>query len=90
MWLQNISARWKMTYTIKDICNRFGVTEHSVLLWIHHGELKAINVGRSPGKKKPRWRITQAALDAFEALRSTPPPAAKTRRHKAEAVTEYV
>jgi excisionase family DNA binding protein len=70
------------TYTIRDICNRFGVHEQTVLAWIHSGELKAVNVGRAPGKKKPRWRITQEALDAFEALRAATPPAPKTRRRK--------
>ena len=31
------------------------------------GELKGVNVSRSPRSKKPRWRFTQAALEAFEA-----------------------
>ena len=71
-----------MTYTIKDICDHFGVNEHTCLAWIHSGELKAVNVGVAPGKKKPRWRITQEALDAFEALRAASPPAPATRRQR--------
>jgi excisionase family DNA binding protein len=71
-----------MTYTIRDICNRFGVHEQTVLAWIHSGDLKALNCGRSLAKKKPRWRITQEALDAFEALRTPTPPAPKSRRRK--------
>ena len=54
------------TLTIRDVCERFVVTEHTVLAWIRSGELRAVNVGRAPEAKKPRWRITQAALDAFE------------------------
>ena len=57
-----------MTYTVREICNRYAVHEQTVLAWIHSGELKAVNVGVAPGKKKPRWRISQSALDAFEAL----------------------
>jgi hypothetical protein len=71
-----------MTYNVTDICNRYAVREHTVLTWIHNGELKAVNVGVEPGKKKPRWRITQAALDAFEAMRSTTPPPPPTRRNR--------
>jgi hypothetical protein len=44
-------------YTIADLVNRYGVTEHTVLGWIRSGELKALNVGRTPGAKKPRWRL---------------------------------
>ena len=43
-----------MTYSVQDICDRYGVGEHTVLGWIRRGELKAINVGRSPGGKK-KW-----------------------------------
>ncbi len=71
-----------MTYTVRDICNQYGVHEQTVLAWIHSGELKAVNVGVAPGKKKPRWRVTQSALNAFEALRTPTPPAPKTRRRK--------
>ena len=54
--------------TVRDLCDRYGVTEHTVLGWIRSGELRAINVGRSLGTKKPRWRITPEALQAFDAL----------------------
>jgi excisionase family DNA binding protein len=70
------------TFSVKDLCERYGVGEHTVLGWINRGELKAVNVGRHPGAKKPRWRITQEALEAFEALRTPTPPAPRTRRKK--------
>jgi hypothetical protein len=57
-------------YTVRDLQRRFAVTEHTVLGWIRSGELTAINVGRSPGARKPRWRISQEALEAFELARS--------------------
>jgi len=55
-----------MTYTVFDLQQRYGVNEHTVLAWIHSGEISAFNVGRAPGKKKPRWRISEMALQAFE------------------------
>ncbi len=62
------------TYTVKDIVARYTVTERTVLVWIRSGDLKAINVGRSLTKKKPRWRITEKALDDFELLRASQTP----------------
>jgi excisionase family DNA binding protein len=64
------------------VCERYGVSEHTVLAWIRSGELRAINVGRRPGARKPRWRVTAEALRAFEERRTptTTPP--RTRRPK--------
>lgn len=66
--------------TVRDVCDRYGVTEHTVLGWIRSGELKAINVGRRVGARKPRWRITAEALAAFEQLRTVTPPPRRTQR----------
>ena len=71
-----------MNYTVRQITERYGVTEHTVLGWINRGELKAFNVGRNQGAKKPRWRITQDSLDAFEQLRTHTPPLPLARRKK--------
>lgn len=81
-----------MTLTVRDICNHFGCHEQTVLAWIHSGELKAVNVGVAPGKKKPRWRITQAALEEFEKKRAAVPPAptpTRRRRKSTDAVDFY-
>ena len=67
-------------YSITNLAERYGVTEHTVLAWIKSGEMKAINVGRSPKAKKPRWRVSKEALDAFEELRSPIVAQPKTRR----------
>jgi excisionase family DNA binding protein len=74
-----------MTFSIKNIRERFGVSEHTVLTWIHTGELRAVNVGRKAGAKKPRWRITQEALEAFEVLRTPTPVPPRVRRRKRPA-----
>jgi excisionase family DNA binding protein len=69
-------------YTARQVAQRLGVSLKTVLAWIHAGELKAVNVGRTPHGRKPRWRISQAALDAFEALRTSGPPAPRSKRTK--------
>ena len=69
------------TYSIKDLCERFAVGEHTVLNWIRRGELKAINVSRKP-VGRPKWRITQDALAAFEVARTPTPAQPRTRQKK--------
>jgi excisionase family DNA binding protein len=81
------------TLSVKDLCDRYGITEHTVLGWIRSGELRAVNVGRAPGKIKPRWRITQDALDDFERLRSNAQAVAvaprRRKRHEPEVIEFY-
>lgn len=82
------------TFTVRDVVDRYGVHEQTVLLWIRNGELDAVNVGREPGKQKPRWRITQEALAAFEARRSTNGQTdvkpQRRRRRKSKPVEDFV
>lgn len=73
------------TLSVREVTERFAVNEHTVLGWIRSGELRAINVGRSPDKKKPRWRITSEALAAFEQLRTPMPPLPRTQRKRQQA-----
>jgi excisionase family DNA binding protein len=77
------------TLSVRDVAERYGVTIHTCLAWIASGELRAVNVGRKPGAKKPRWRITQAALEAFEVLRTPTPPAPRVRRKRQAEVIEF-
>jgi excisionase family DNA binding protein len=69
-------------YTVEDLTNRYGVTVHTVLTWIRSGELKAVNVGRTPGARKPRWRVSEEALAEFEAKRTQMPPVPRSKRRK--------
>lgn len=80
-----------MTFTIRQTAARYGVGQHTVLSWIASGDLLAINVGRSIGGKKPRWRITMEAISAFEQLRSARPiePTPRRRRSHAASVVEF-
>ena len=63
------------TLSVRDVCERFGVSEHTVLTWVRSGQLRAVNVSRRPDAKKPRWRITQEALEAFAGPDAYPAPA---------------
>jgi hypothetical protein len=78
-------------YTVQDIRRRYAVTVHTVLGWIRSGELPAVNVGRRPGAKKPRWRITQQALEAFELRRAAThtPRQTPARRKQSPDVIEF-
>jgi transposase len=78
------------TYSVRDICERYAVGEHTVLGWIKRGDISAIDVSRRLGGK-PRWRITAEALAAFEQLRtpSPPPPPVKRNRRRADVVEFY-
>ena len=79
------------TLTVADVAGRYGVTESTVLAWVRSGELRAVNVGRSARARKPRWRITPAAVEAFEAARTAAPvaPASPRRRPRTADVVEF-
>jgi hypothetical protein len=74
-----------MTFTVRDISGRYAVSVHTVLAWIANGQLRAVNVSRRLGAKKPRWRVTQQALEQFEFTRTATPPPPRARRKKQPA-----
>jgi transposase len=61
------------TFSIKQLQERYGVGEHTVLGWIHSGLLRAIDISRVTSSR-PKWRITPEDLEAFEMRRSHKPP----------------
>lgn len=67
-------------YRTKEVRELLKVNEGKVLGWIDSGQLEAFNVGE--GKVRPRYRISQAALDKFIALRTKVKPPSKPRRRK--------
>jgi excisionase family DNA binding protein len=78
--------------TVADVARRYRVGEHTILRWINSGQLLAVNVGRSPGARKPRWRISEQALADFEAARRTtapPPPRTRRRQRPADVIEFY-
>lgn len=77
--------------TVREVVERFGVTEHTVLAWIRSGELRAINAGTARGTR-PTWRILPDALDEFIAMRSSAPapePARATRKRRLASSGRY-
>jgi hypothetical protein len=78
------------SFTVANICERHGVSPHTVLSWIKTGELRAFSVARQPGAKRPSWRISPEALAAFEARRTPTQETARTRRRARPAgVVEF-
>ena len=73
-----------------DIAVSRGINVVKVLTWIKTGELRAINVATQTGLL-PRWRISPAELEAFDAARAAVPqiPVTRRPRRKAGHVVEY-
>jgi len=59
-----------MHYTPPQIAKELGVNNDKVLAWIHAGELSAINVATSPHALKPRYRVSDEALQEFKQRRA--------------------
>lgn len=80
-----------MTLSVKQLQKKYGVGEHTVLGWIRTGELRAINVSRS-GSSRPKWRISEEALKAFEEHRSAvkQPQPHVHRKRSTDDVTEFI
>lgn len=70
---------------------RVGVKPEKVLSWIRSGELRAIDVSHNPGIGKPRFRIAEVDIIAFEERRTFQPPAKPQRRRRKSTseVPEY-
>jgi excisionase family DNA binding protein len=77
-------------HEVAPVAQQFGVSPHKVLRWIEIGELTAVNVAATTSSR-PRWRISQEALDAFIAARQSRPAApAPIRTRKRAGGKEYV
>lgn len=77
--------------TPPQLARRYGVHPLKVLGWIRNGELRAINVAANRSGR-PRWRITPAAIEDFEAGRAAvplPPPRRQPRRQRLEITEDY-
>lgn len=79
------AVRTSTTFSVDEVAQRYAVSKGTVITWVRNGELKAVNISRSRNSKKPRYRITQAAIDAFEAARMPTPPAPRTSRRRSQS-----
>ena len=77
-------------FTVKRLAERWEVKQHSVLAHIHNGSLKAFNAAR-PEARKPYWRITPEAVEAFETGVSAAAAQGKPKRsrRKSAAVKDF-
>ena len=81
------------TFSFDDVAAQFDVSTRTVEAWVDSGELTAVNVSRDKASKKRRLRITQTALNAFIAARSTVPASEQKqarRRQSRVAVPSYI
>jgi excisionase family DNA binding protein len=57
----NIGRR---AYSPEEVAELYGVTRHTVYEWLQTGRLAGMKVSDGP---RAKWRVSPAALDAFEA-----------------------
>ncbi len=56
-------------FTPPQIARSRQIRVGKVLTWIRSGELAAVNCAEKP-RERPRWRVSAAALEAFDRGRS--------------------
>jgi len=80
-----------MTFDIKQIAERYMVSPSTVSGWIANNELDAFVVSRAAGSRKPRYRVTEEALAAFERRRAvgSQTPATPRRKKANDGVVEF-
>jgi hypothetical protein len=71
--------RW---FTPPELAKELRVDAHFVLDRIRDGELAAVNVASDPHGRRPRWRISDEALQVFLARRAATPPTIPARRRR--------
>ena len=75
--------------TPPEVGEILGVGHNKILDWVHAGELRAVDLSTSRGKR-PRWRISRHDLESFLARRSaTPPPTTRRQRQPSQRVTQF-
>ena len=57
-------------FSTKQVAAHLGISRETVAALIRSGQLAAINVSLSPSSRRPRYRVTEQALEDFEAQRS--------------------
>jgi hypothetical protein len=75
--------------TPRELAERYRTDVHCILAAIKSGELRALNLAH-PGSRRPRWRISPEALEAFEAARTSRPPVKAERRRRAVRMANVI
>lgn len=77
------------TLTPPVVAKRYGVSADKIIRFILAGEIAAINVAQDL-TGRPRYRITEEALQAFEKKRAASVPAAMPERRRRQRVSAGV
>lgn len=67
--------------TPPQVAKRLGVTHDKILVWIHRGEMRAVDVSTTRGGR-PRYRVSEEDLEDFLDRRAVTPPPSKQRRSR--------
>ncbi len=80
------------SFTVDEVAKIEAVHAETVLLWIRAGELTAHNASANPKSRKPRWRVTDADLQAFRLARQNgaKEPTTPRRKRTVGVIREYV
>lgn len=75
--------------TVADVSQMLNTSDDHVNTLIRTGRLKACNIGC--GSKRPRWRVTREAVEAFIAGNTGTPakPAKRARKRRDPAIVEF-
>ena len=77
-------------YSTKQVAAYLGISRETVAALIRSGQLAAINVSLSPSSRRPRYRVTEQALEDFEAKRSVERSATQRRSQRTTSYTRFV
>jgi hypothetical protein len=85
----------RLWLTPPEVARERGIGVAKVLGWIRSGELEAVNLAATP-HGPPRWRVSRAALAAFDAARGNRTSdvrgggtARRSRRPRRDTVEEF-
>ncbi len=85
-----MTSEGQESYRPREIATRYQVGVTKVLGWIRSGQLKAIDVSATGDGTKPRWRIMQPEVEAFEQRRSSGGADQSKRRTKRRSIAEGI
>jgi hypothetical protein len=77
------------SHTVAQVAGIFTTTPTNVLAWIKNGSLVAINIARRDGSKRPRWRISEEAVQEFAARRQAVPQPRKRQRKREPQIIQF-
>lgn len=84
-----LATQSKGTITPGDLAERWGISPDKVLNWIRNGDLKAVNVATTMNGR-PRFRITDEAIEDFQTRRQPVPPPKLPRQKRRKPAGDVI